>query len=175
MTTGLELLKWARGADADELDAALGQGDPDGDAKRSALFAVLLSGHDQADLPLIRTITRHEIEAVRQRDDGCGGTLHGCCWLLFLSGDITDSALIWEAKRINFDTGCTIDTTYLMSAGLEETAQFATAAGLDDLAEWVLTSEVSEDEISDCREWAYFEEMPSPAGTVGELAAWMRS
>jgi hypothetical protein len=175
MATGVELLNWARGVEADELDAALGRGDLDGGVKRSALIAVLLSGHDQADLPLIRTITRHEIEAVRQRDDGCGDELNACCWLLFLSGDVADSALIWEAKRINFDTGCAIDTTYLVSAGLEETVQFAKGAGLDDLAEWVLTSEVSEEEISGCREWTYFEEVPAPTGTVGELAAWMRS
>lgn len=100
-------------------------------------MAALLSGHTEADAPLVRALTRQEIDGVRRVGDGCGDVLLACCWLLFMMGDVADSALVWEAKELNFDTHSYIDSVFLIPRGVRATAEFAQAQGLDGLAAWM--------------------------------------
>ncbi len=175
MTAGVELLEWARGAAPEQLSAEMRFGAADAEAKRAALVAVLLSSRTDSDFPLIRALTRWEIEFVRELDDGCGNTLYACCWLLFSSGDVADVALIWEAKMLNFDAGCTIDSAFLMPEGIDATVQYAESVGLGKLASWVRESEYDQEEIDALRDSSYFGAVPPATAPQEELAAWLRS
>lgn len=46
------------------------------------------------------------------------------CFLLFLIGNVEDCELIWEAKMLNMDTGCMIDTVFLCGAGYKSTLSY---------------------------------------------------
>lgn len=46
------------------------------------------------------------------------------CILVYTYGIAEDTLQIWEAKNINFDTGCYIDGELLIGAGLEETISY---------------------------------------------------
>ena len=46
------------------------------------------------------------------------------CILLFSIGNVTDSMLIWQAKKKDFDAGSYIDIQLLCGAGIQETKQF---------------------------------------------------
>lgn len=105
--------------------------------ERPALVTALLSTFIAADAPLIRELTRQEITAVHDADSGCGDVLLVCCWLLFMLGHVEDTALVWQAKNVNFDTHCYIDSVFLVPHGAAVTAEFARRQGLTDLVHWV--------------------------------------
>src|SRR5262249_58384133 len=107
------------------------------EVERAALVAALLTSFTAADTTLIRELTRHEIAAVRDADSGCGDVLLACCWLLFMLGHIEDTALVWQAKNVNFDAHCYIDSIFLVPQGPAVTAEFARSQRLTDLADWV--------------------------------------
>lgn len=159
MTTGIELLALAR-VQGGELAGTFGQG-PEGDAARAAVVGALLTVRSDADAPVLRELTRLEIDSVRRTDDGCGDTLLACCWMLFLLGDVADSALIWEAKNLNFDTHCAVDSVFLVPRGIDATVEFATTHGLDDLASWAGNSIGDvEEHVTAWREAPYFDSVP---------------
>ncbi|MGH8876571.1 MAG: hypothetical protein ACRD0P_04385 [Stackebrandtia sp.] len=180
VTSGLELLATARSADPDELRELVGQkATTVADYEtRAGLVATLLSAHTVDDVELIRRLTRFEMALVRDDDDiGCGDVLLACCWLLFRIGHIEDSALIWEAKQINFDTASHIEAVFLIPAGIDATEVFALRNALDDLAEYVTTDWLRDevDTVEGWREGRYFASRPAPDRPVPELAAWMLS
>src|SRR5215471_1570862 len=113
-----------------------GSSDAD-EVERPALVAALLSSFTAADAPLIRELTRQEIAAVRDAGSGCGDVLMACCWLLFMLGHVEDTALVWQAKNVNFDAYCYIDSVFLVPQGAAVTAEFARFRGLTDLVDWV--------------------------------------
>lgn len=94
--------------------------------------------------------------------------LLACCWLLFRIGAVEDSALIWRAKNVNFDTSCYIDSVFLIASGPAATAQFARSQGLTDLAEWVEGDWLADEEAT-VREWrsgTFFAEVPPATASV---------
>jgi hypothetical protein len=144
--------------------------------ERPALVTALFSSFTAADTPLIRELTRQEIAAVRDADSGCGDVLLACCWLLFMLGHVEDTTLIWQAKNVNFDTHCYIDSVFLVPQGAAVTAEFARFQGLTDLVDWV-EGEWMSDTKDSAQEWrseSFFAQVPSPAASVEELATWMR-
>lgn len=81
----------------------------------------LLAAPTLADLARVRRLAREEIDRRRAADDGCGDALLGLCFLLYLIGDAADVLLIDEAKHVNFDAGCTVDSDlYRMRRGCDE-------------------------------------------------------
>jgi len=70
----------------------------------------------------IRKLLKEEIENEQNVED------HEClrvlCFLLFSIGNVEDCELIWEAKMLNMDTGCMIDTVLLCGAGYEKTLAY---------------------------------------------------
>lgn len=177
MTTGALLLASARAKRPEELDELIGPAAaPAGDDVRAALVASLLSGYRHSDAPLIRALTRHEIESVRDAGDGCGDVLLGCCWLLFMLADVADSALVWEAKELNFDAYCYIDSVFLVPRGIEATAAFARTNGLADLADYVEQDWLGDPEegAERWRSSSFFAQVPAATASVAELARWIR-
>ena len=146
------------------------------DDERAALVAALLSVSTPSDAPLLRELTSQEIAFVERADTGCGDVLLACCWLLFVNGQVEDSALVWRAKNVNFDAHCYVDSVFLVAHGVRATAEFARSAGLVDLAEWV-EDDSSDDVDADARELrdgAFFEDVPAASAPVEELAQWIR-
>lgn len=177
MTTGALLLASARARRPEDLDGLIGPAaGPAADDVRAALVASLLTGYRQSDAPLIRALTRHETESVRKAGDGCGDVLLGCCWLLFMLGDVADSALIWEAKELNFDAYCYIDSVFLVPQGIEATAAVARTNGLADLADYVEKPWIGDpDEGAErWRNSSFFAQAPAATASVAELARWIR-
>ena len=97
------------------------------DDERAALVAALLSVSTPSDAPLLRELTSQEIAFVTRADSGCGDVLLACCWLLFVNGQVEDSALVWRAKNVNFDAHCYVDSVFLVAHGVRATAEFARA------------------------------------------------
>ena len=177
MITGALLLARARAMKPTELAETFDRG-PDADRDRAAVLAFLLSGFGPDDAPLIRELTSFEASAVAaQPGGGCGDALYACCWLLFALGDVADSALVWQAKNLNFDCACLIDSVFLVPRGVPATVAFARAQGIPDLAEWVAETWAGEpvDEIEGWRESDYFTGGPPASASGDELAQWLRS
>lgn len=153
-----------------------GESSDAGEVERPALVTALLSSFTAADAPLIRELTRQEMAAVRDADSGCGDVLLACCWLLFMLGHVEDTALVWQAKNVNFDTHCYIDSVFLVPHGAAVTAEFARSQGLTDLVDWVEGEWMSgtKDAAPDWRSGRFFGLVPSPAASVEELARWMQ-
>lgn len=174
MTSGVELLAVARSMGAEELNDLIGGG---ADDVRAALVAALLSGYRESDAPLVRALTRHEIDGVGAAGDGCGDVLLACCWLLFMLGDVADGALVWKAKGLNFDTYSYLDSVFLVPRGIEATATFAKAHGLADLVAYVRGDWAGDPEEAAAR-WrtgSFFAQVPAPTASSEELADWIRS
>ncbi len=56
-----------------------------------------------------------------RRGEGVDLTLKTLCLLLFRSGQVEDSALIWSAKCANLDTLDSIDIQFIVAAGVPRT------------------------------------------------------
>lgn len=170
MTTGSELLAFARSRPA---GASLFQ-DTDDRTHRSALIAALVSSYTPADRDLIRLLTEGEM-AHRTESDGSGNELLACCWMLFRIGDVADSALVWKAKNLDFDTYCSIDSVFLVPHGVEVTVRFARENDLPTMAEWV--SELSPHTAEAVARWRsepYFLDVPAASESVEVLADWIQ-
>jgi hypothetical protein len=178
VTSGVDLLLRARAmsdADVALVFGHFGSSDAD-EVERPALVAALLSSFTAADAPLIRELTRQEIAAVRDADSGCGDVLLACCWLLFMLGNVEDAALVWQAKNVNFDAHCYIDSVFLVPHGAAMTSEFARRQGLADLVDWV-EGEWMSDPGAAAQQWrsgSFFAQVPLPEEAVEELAAWMQ-
>lgn len=172
------MLQAARGMSKAELAGAFfADGGPRNinNRDRAALVATLISSFTPEDRPLVRHLTSLEIKAVRDADEGCGDTLLACCWLLFMLGEVVDAALVWEAKNVNFDTHCYVDSVFLIPRGVAATADFARSRGLADLAGWVEGAWIGDTEEA-ARQWrtgSFFAKVPSAAVTTEELVTWM--
>lgn len=175
MTTGADLLREVRAAPEADLAETLrgGLSDLPNEVERAALVASLLTSPSSADAPLIRELTRQEIAWVEAEDSGCGDVLLACCWMLFMGGDVDDSALVWRAKNVNFDTHCYIDSTFLVPQGVAATAEFSRSRGLTDLAEWADGMSVSELQptAEAWRSGEFFRGAPRVPAALEELAA----
>ena len=176
MITGALLLARARTMTPAELNTTFASG-AEADANRASVLAVLVQGFGPPDVEVIRALTRFEATAVERADDGCGDALLAGCWMLFVLGDVRDSALVWRAKNLNFDCHCFIDSVLLLPQGLAATQEFAAAEGPADLAEWVASSWVTapDEEIAGWRKSTYFRGAPSASSSVADLAGWLRS
>jgi hypothetical protein len=152
-----------------------GSSDAD-EMERAALVAALLSSFTAAGAPLVRELTRQDIAAVRDADAGCGDVLLACCWLLFMLGHTKDTALVWQAKNVNFDAYCYTGPAFLVPQGAAVTAGFARFQGLTDLANWGEDDRASGtgNAARERRSGWFFAQVPSPAASVEELPAWMR-
>lgn len=73
-----------------------------------------------SDIPAVRDILASQITAAENEEDD-SGLIKLCGIQLFANGDVTDSILIWAAKRSSFDNGINIDVQLLCGAGLERT------------------------------------------------------
>lgn len=141
---------------------------------RAAVIAALLSSFTPVDAPLVRALTRLEIDAVRDGDAGCGDALLACCWLLFMIGEVGDAALIWEAKNVNFDAHCYVDSVLLVPSGVAATAEFARSQGLTDLADWIHGLVDPELGAQGWRTGSFFASVPPAEASAEELATWLR-
>src|SRR5215467_5315256 len=63
-------------------------------------------------------------------------SLYHCALLLYLVGDPADVPLMWEAKRINFDTGCGFDAQFMVGAGVLETIAHLEANGHREVSDY---------------------------------------
>ena len=170
VTTGRELLSAARAGRALEAHGL------DDLTQRAALLACLLSSYETNDLPLIRAAVRAEMDLVQAAGDGCGDVLLAGCWLLFMLGDVRDSELIWEAKNLNFDTHCYIDSLFLVPDRVSTTGSYARGKGLTDLAAYVEGQWIG-DVLLGIEAWrtgSFFTKAPLPDSPIAELAAWLR-
>ncbi len=178
MRSGLDLLLAARAMSDAELARAFGHegSSNENDVDRAALVAALLSSSTPTDAPLIRELTRHEIAAVRDAEAGCGDVLLACCWLLFMIGEVEDAALVWNAKNLNFDAYCYIDSVFLIPHGVVATAEFAHSQGLMDLADRVEGESIGDTDTAaqDWRAGSFFARAPAATTSVTDLAAWIR-
>ena len=178
VATGTELLEFARSAKSGDLDLRFGpRATPAADeVERPALVAALLADSSHEDLPIVQALTRHEVAARAEADDGCGDVLLACAWMLFLGGEPEDAALIWAAKNVNFDAYCYIDSVFLLPGGLEATVHFARGSGHADLLRYVEGTWISDPEVGaeDWRSSPYFEGVPPADAPAVELARWLR-
>jgi hypothetical protein len=176
--SGMELLERARSLDATGLRALAGpNATPESDSlTRPALVAALLSSFRPADRALVRYLTQFEIEKARaEQVGGTGDVLIACCWLLFMIGQVEDSQLIWEAKELNFDTFCYIDSVFLIPEGIEATVAFARSNGLTDLEDYISSGWIGDpaDVANDWRSGRYWASRPAPDQSVETFASWI--
>ncbi|MGN7411663.1 hypothetical protein [Paenibacillus sp. SAF-068] len=73
---------------------------------------------DGVNWEAIRQLLHQEMEN-RQSEDN--EVLKLLCIMLFCIGNVEDTGLIWQAKRMNQDTSSYIDVQLLCGAGYEET------------------------------------------------------
>jgi hypothetical protein len=48
---------------------------------------------------------------------------------LYKIGDVEDAPLLWEAKRVDFDTHCGLDVQFLVGAGVGQTLAYLKDVG----------------------------------------------
>ena len=84
-----------------------------------------------------------------------------CCVLLFNTGHVTDSLLIWRAKQSSFDAACSIDGELLCGAGLAKTMLY-------------LGREASKDTAA-AMALAYVSSRAEPGGTLDGFAPEVQS
>lgn len=177
MMTGSDLLEKARAASPDELHQMFGPDSGEsGDAARAAAVATLLTSRSPSDVPLIRELTRFEMER-RAAGAGFDDGLLACCYLLFMTGKAPEGALVWEAKELDFDSHCYIDSGFLIPEGIDATIRFATENGIDDLLAWVraYSPEGLNDQAESWRTFDYFGRVPPPSSPVEMLTKWWSS
>lgn len=85
----------------------------------------------------IKKLLKEEIENVQKsRDHEC---LRVLCFLLFLIGNVEDCELIWQAKTLNMDAGCMVDSVLLCGAGYRETVSYLEKKkGLEKMRKFIL-------------------------------------
>lgn len=94
-------------------------------AFREALYDQLRYDLSGADGPLLRDLLRKEMTYRKNRPDGgFYENLYWCAFLLYRVGDVRDVELLWQAKNVDFDTGCGFDVQFLAGAGLDETVRY---------------------------------------------------
>jgi hypothetical protein len=81
--------------------------------------------------------------------------LYWCGLLLYLVGDPGDVPLMWEAKKINMDTGCGFDGQFLVGAGVEQTIKYLEDRGYNAAADF-LKELKSLKELDDLERWEKF-------------------
>ena len=102
---------------------------------------------DSADLPAIREMLDAQVVAAEDEEDD-SGLMKLCCIQLFAAGDVSDSMLIWSAKRSSFDNGINIDIQLLCGAGLARTKEHLSNVDSEDAAnalEYIAECEASGD------------------------------
>jgi len=105
---------------------------------------------DEHSLPIIRQALAVEIRRHRAGNDISRESpddsfeepddmelLRVLCIQLFAAGHVSDSLLIWRAKRASFDTGCGLDIQFLCGAGLDATRDFLARSGATDAVEYL--------------------------------------
>ena len=92
---------------------------------REALYAELRHDPSGAQRPLLRNLLHKEMRYRQERPDGDSfENLYRCAFLLYRVGDVRDVELLWQAKNVDFDTGCGFDVQFLAGAGIDETVRY---------------------------------------------------
>lgn len=81
--------------------------------------------------------------------------IYWCGLLLYLIGDPADAPLMWEAKHIDFDIGCSFDIQFLVGAGVDETVQYLEAQGQAQAVAYIKECQLSRD-FEDLPGWERF-------------------
>jgi hypothetical protein len=81
--------------------------------------------------------------------------LYWCGLLLYLIGDPADVSLMWEAKSIDMDTGCSFDTQFMVGGGVDDTIKYLEDQGQTGPAS--LIKELKKfSELDDLQGWERF-------------------
>ena len=86
------------------------------------------------DIPVVRELLASQIAAAEEEEDD-SGLMKLCCIQLFSNGEVSDSILIWAAKRSSFDNGINIDVQLLCGAGLDQTIDYLRTLNSRDASE----------------------------------------
>jgi hypothetical protein len=102
---------------------------------------------------------RHAERDPNFKDDdpelGAFENLYWCGLLLYFAGDPEDVPLMWEAKHISMDTGCSFDVQFLVGAGVEQTLDYLRRNDLHSIATYVEKCKGSGD-FDDLTKWEGF-------------------
>jgi hypothetical protein len=92
---------------------------------REGLYREIHQRPSQAHRPLLRELLIKEMK-YREEDPDSDffENLYWCGFLLYRIGDVSDVALLWQAKNVNFDTASGFDVQFLVGAGVEETIRY---------------------------------------------------
>lgn len=105
------------------------------------------------DIPAIRELLASQITAAEDEEDD-SGLMKLCCIQLFSNGDVSDSMLIWAAKKTSFDNGINIDVQLVCGAGLDQTIDYLRTLSSEDAAEAMRY-------IEECKMSGDFERFPT--------------
>jgi len=89
---------------------------------------------DSEDLSAIRDLLNAQVIAAQDEEDD-SGLIKLCCIQLFAAGSVSDSMLIWSAKRSSFDNIINIDIQLLCGAGLGRTKEYLANLDFEDAAD----------------------------------------
>lgn len=144
---------------------------------RPALVVALMTELQPGDLNLVRRLILFEMDRIRDEGSGTSEVLIACCWLLFRGGDPSDASLVWQAKTLNFDTSCMIDSALLAPAGTEATLALALSLGFTALADHMESQAGAEldQDITHWRKGTYWGDIPAADAPREELAGWINS
>ena len=98
---------------------------------RQELYKGLLDASVSSYRPLLRQLLELEIDfrnalwEGKTEDDGEHYEgIYRCAYLLYRCAEPEDSLLLWRAKHINMDVGCSLGAEYFVGAGGAETTRF---------------------------------------------------
>ena len=101
----------------------------------------------KSDIPAVREVLASQLVAAENEEDD-SGLMKLSCIQLFSDGDVSNTMLIWEAKRSSFDNGINIDVQLLCGAGVQRTKEHLATIGSQDSADalqYITECEVSGD------------------------------
>jgi hypothetical protein len=85
---------------------------------------------------LLRTIFRAEMgHRAEVGDSEYVENLYWCAFLLHLVGDPADVPMMWQAKHLDFDTGCGFDVQFMLGAGAQATLSYLADHGHAEIAQ----------------------------------------
>lgn len=98
--------------------------------KEVAPFRNLILAMFRREMDFRRALDEDDVIDEEEGDEYCDG-IYQCAFFIYRLGNPRDTYLLWEAKHINMDVGCMMDTEYLLGADVDETLAFLRSEGTD--------------------------------------------
>jgi hypothetical protein len=109
-------------------------------ASREQVLLSILPESAKQHHQMLRQLFAAEIEYRRSEENHeYFENIYWCAFLLFMTGDPSDSEVMWRAKHIDMDIGCGFDAENMVGAGVDQTVAYLDKHGFHDIACYILS------------------------------------